>query len=183
MSFAIRRKKLRSLIKDAQADGLVVTNFKNVTYLTGFTGDDSYLLMTLDGETLITDPRYTTQLEEECPGLALEIRAPGVKMLMAVAKVVERARVERLGIEGNSAVVSFRESLAKALPKLLIVVTENLVERLRIVKDKSEVDATRIACQQARRAFDVVRAALTTSMTELEVAAELEYQARRFAAK
>ena len=25
------------------ADALLVTNFKNVTYLTGFTGDDSYL--------------------------------------------------------------------------------------------------------------------------------------------
>ena len=69
-----------------------MTNFKNVTYLTGFTGDDSYLLVTLDGETLITDPRYTTQLEEECPGLTLEIRAPGVTMLKAVTKVVKRAR-------------------------------------------------------------------------------------------
>ena len=71
------------------ADALLVTNFKNVTYLTGFTGDDSYLLVTLDGETLITDPRYTTQLEQECPGLALGF-APGVKMLTAVTKVVER---------------------------------------------------------------------------------------------
>jgi Xaa-Pro aminopeptidase len=63
------------------------------------------------------------------------------------------------------------------------VVTENLVERLRIVKDKEEIDATRVACQQARRAFDVVRAGLTMNMTELDVAAELEYQARRFGAK
>ncbi len=183
MSFAIRRRKLRSLIREAQADGLLVTNFTNVTYLTGFTGDDSYLLVTGDSEALITDPRYTTQLEDECPGLALEVREPGVKMLTAVAKVVERARIERLGIEGASATVSFHESLAKALPKLQTVVTENLVERLRIEKDKSEIDATRVACQQARRAFDVVRAGLTSSMTELEIAAELEYQARRFGAK
>ena len=68
----------------------LVTNFKNVTYLTGFTGDDSYLLVTLDGETLDHRPRYTTQLEEECPGLQLEIREPGVKMLTAVAKVRQR---------------------------------------------------------------------------------------------
>ena len=40
-----------------------------------------------------------------------------------------------------------------------------------------------MACQQARRAFDVVRASLTPDMTELDVAAELEYQARRFGAK
>ncbi len=183
MSFTVRRKKLRELIRAAKADALLVTNFINVTYLTGFTGDDSYLLVTLDGETLITDPRYTTQLEEECPGLSLEIREPGVKMLTAVAKVLESAKVAKLGIEGNSATVSLEQSLAKALPKIELLVTENLVEQLRILKDKSEIDATRVACVQAKRAYDVVRASVTTNMTELEVAAELEYQARRFGAK
>jgi Xaa-Pro aminopeptidase len=170
-------------VRKAEADALLVTNFKNVTYLTGFTGDDSYLLVTLDDETLVTDMRYTTQLAEECPGLALEVRPPGLSMLKAVTKTVKRAKIERLGIEGASATVSFQQSLAKALPKLEIVVTESLVERLRIVKDKNEIEATRVACQQARRAFDVVRAGLTPDMTELEVAAELEYQARRFGAK
>src|SRR5207244_2154398 len=77
----------------------------------------------------------------------------------------------------------FQQSLIKALPNVRVIDTENLVERLRIAKDKSEIDATRVACQQARRAYDVVRASLTSSMTELEVAAELEYQARRFGAK
>ncbi|HVT29740.1 MAG TPA: Xaa-Pro peptidase family protein [Lacipirellulaceae bacterium] len=183
MSFTARRKKLRSLIRESHADALLVTNFTNVTYLTGFTGDDSYLLATLDSETLITDPRYTTQLEEECPGLTLEVRDPGVKMLSAVVNVIEKAKVGRLGIEGNSATVSFQQSLEKALSKVQIVVTENHVERLRITKDKSEIEATRLACQQARRAYDVVRASLTPNMTEFEVAAELEYQARRFGAK
>ena len=182
-SFASRRKKLRALVRQAKADALLVTNFKNVTYLTGFTGDDSYLLATLDDEIFVTDMRYTTQLAEECPGLALEVRPPGLSMLKAVTKAVKRAKIERLGIEGTSATVSFQQSLAKALPSLQIVVTENLVERLRIVKDKDEIEATREACQQARRAFDVVRAAMTPNMTELDVAAELEYQARRFGAK
>jgi Xaa-Pro aminopeptidase len=115
--------------------------------------------------------------------LPLEIRAPGVKMLAAVTKVIKQAKIERLGIEGNSATVSFQQSLVKALPGVKIVVTENLVERLRIVKDKHEIAATRLACQQARRAYDVVRAVIKPEMTELEVAAELEYQARRFGAK
>ena len=181
--FAVRRKRLRNLVRKAEADALLVTNFKNVTYLTGFTGDDSYLLATLDDELLITDPRYTTQLEEECPELKLEIRVPGVQMLEAVTKVVEAARIERLGLEGNSATLSLQQSIAKMLPKLKLVTTENLVERLRMVKDSTEIEATRVACQQARRAFDVVRAALTPSMTEFEVATELAYQARRFGAK
>jgi Xaa-Pro aminopeptidase len=171
------------LVRQAKADALLVTNFINVTYLTGFTGDDSYLLVTLDGEMLVTDMRYTTQLAEECPGLALEVRPPGMSMLKGVHKAIAAAQIERLGIEGASATVSFQQSLAKALSAVELVVTENLVERLRIVKDKDEIEATRVACQQAKRSFDVVRAGMTPDMMELEVAAELEYQARRFGAK
>lgn len=181
--FAARRKKLRALVESSKAEALLVTSFTNVTYLTGFTGDDSYLLVTLDDEVLVTDPRYTTQLEEECPGLKLEIREPGVTMLAGVTKVVQAAKVGRLGIEGQSATVSLCESIQKALPKVELVTTDGLVEQLRIIKDKSEIDATRVACVQARRAYEVVRAGLTPNMTELEVAAELEYQARRFGAK
>jgi len=183
IDFASRRKNLRKLLRSAEADAILITNFKNVTYLTGFTGDDSYLLVTAGNETLVTDSRYTEQLGDECPQLKLEVRPPGDTMLPAVAAVVERAKIRRLGIEGKSATVSLHNALAKKLPKHELVVTDGLVEQLRAVKDKYEIEATRLACQQARRAFDAVRAMLTPEMTELDVAAELEYRARRFGAK
>jgi Xaa-Pro aminopeptidase len=182
-SFVARRRKLRALIEQAEADALLVTNFKNVTYLTGFTGDDSYLLVTLEGETLVTDMRYTTQLEDECPNLRLAVRRPGETMATYVANVVGQEKIRRLGIEGHSATVSLSQSLAKALPNSNLIVTEGLIERLRTVKDKDEIEATRLACWQARRAFDVVRANLTRKLTEADVAAELEYQARLCGAK
>ena len=43
-SYQLRRDRLRKLLRKAGVDSLLVTNFTNVTYLTGFTGDDSYLL-------------------------------------------------------------------------------------------------------------------------------------------
>jgi Xaa-Pro aminopeptidase len=181
--FASRRKNLRKLIRAAEADALLVTNFKNVTYLTGFKGDDSYLLVTAGGETLVTDRRYTQQLEEECPKLPLEVRPPGDTMLPAITGVVARAKIKRLGIEGKSATVSIHQSLAGALPKHELVVTEGLVEQLRMIKDKDEIEATRVACRQARRAFEAVRALLSPEMSELDIAAELEYRARGFGAK
>jgi Xaa-Pro aminopeptidase len=182
-AFVARRNRLRKLIEQAETDALLVTNFKNVTYLTGFTGDDSFLLVTERGETLISDKRYTTQLEEECPGLNTEIRGPGERMLPVTVSVIEKAGVKRLGIEADSATVSLERTLAKDLGGREIVPTDSLVERLRIVKDKDEIEATRRACRQAERAYEVVRALITPEMTELDVAAELEYQARRFGAK
>jgi Xaa-Pro aminopeptidase len=175
--------RLRELIRETEAEALLVTNFKNVTYLTGFTGDDSYLLVTLDDELLVTDMRYTTQLEEECPSLRLEVRVPGVQMLEAVTKVINAAKLERLGLEGDSATMSLERSITKALPNVRLEPTDKLVEKLRVIKDRDEIEATRRACVQARRAFEVVRAGLTPRMTEFEVATELEYQARRFGAK
>ena len=69
MDYQARRDRLRKAFLKAGIDALLVTDFTNVTYLTGFTGDDSYLFVRRDGEIVLSDPRYTTQLGEECPGV------------------------------------------------------------------------------------------------------------------
>ncbi|MGA2796102.1 MAG: aminopeptidase P family N-terminal domain-containing protein, partial [Thermoguttaceae bacterium] len=62
MDHETRRDKVRKALRKLGVDALLVTDFTNVTYLTGFTGDDSYLLVRDDGDTIISDPRYTIQL-------------------------------------------------------------------------------------------------------------------------
>ncbi len=179
----LRRNKLRQLIRRAKLDALLVTNFTNVTYLTGFSGDDSYLLVSGDSQLLLTDPRYTTQLEEECPGLNRFTRDPGESMPDAVIKSVTAAKIERLGVESGSMTLLEDRKLANGAPDVQRIPIDDLVEQLRLVKDRTEIDDTRLACRQAERAFNAVRSLLTPEMTELEIAAELEYQARRFGAR
>ena len=181
--FEERRKKLRRMISKNHLDGLLVTSFTNVAYLTGFTGDDSYLVVGRNDQLLFSDERYRTQLEQECPDLPIEIRGPGKKMLRSVANGLEKMKARKLAIEANSVTVGLRDALATVLAKIELVPTDGWVEQLRMVKDREEISRTREACKQAERAFQVVRALLTEEMTELQVAAELEYQARRFGAK
>ena len=178
-----RRDKLRRELKRSGADALLVTNFTNVTYLTGFTGDDSYLLVFPKGEVLLSDPRYTTQLGEQCPDVDLNIRKPGATMLQAVVKVLRSSGVNRLGIEAESMTVSLREKIAGKMPKLEIVSTAGLVEKMRQIKDKDEVDSIRQAVWQAEKAFGVLRATVRPEHTEKELADELEHQFRLFGAK
>lgn len=181
--FQQRRERLRHAVAKAQAEALLVTNFTNVTYLTGFTGDDSYLLVRSDGDVIISDPRYTTQIEEECPGLDAHIRRPGVSMLRGVVKVLKQAKIARLGLEADSMTVGLREAIAKELPKVELVSTSSLVERQRRVKDKHEIAQIRQAVWYAERAFAVLRATLRPDKTEKQVADELEGQMRLFGAK
>ena len=178
-----RRDKLRKRIKKEGIDALLVTDYTNVTYLTGFTGDDSYLLLSAKDAIILSDPRYTQQLEEECAGLSLEIRAPGTKMFDSVARVVQRAKVGRLGVEASSMTLDLYEQLRSKLPDVELGSTRGLVEELREIKDKEEIAATRGAIRIAERAFGVVRAALRDSQTEKEVCDAIEQQVRLFGGK
>lgn len=181
--YAARRDKLRRNLRAAGVDALLVTNFTNVNYLTGFTGDDSYLLVLPNNEVVISDPRYTTQLEEECPGLEASIRPPGVGMIETIAKLTKAAKLKKLGIEGSSMTVAVRDQIAAEVGATELVSTSNLVENLRIIKDKDEIAEIRRAIWFAERAFGVLRASLRPERTEKEVADELENQIRLYGGK
>lgn len=181
--YADRCNRLLKNLRKAGVDTLLVTNYTNVTYLTGFTGDDSYLLVTPAGNVLISDPRYTTQLEEECPGLDLHIRPPGELMLEGTVKVLKKAKVSKLGVEGDSMTVGLKEKLAEKLEKVEIVTTGGQVETLRMVKDKEEIEEIKFAITIAEKAFAVVKAALRPDQTEKQIADEIEHQIRLFGGK
>ena len=178
-----RREKLRRLVHRTGADAILVTNFVNVTYLTGFTGDDSYLLVTRDKEILLTDGRYTVQLSEECPNLDLEIRSPGVSITKTIERVTKKAKIGCLAVEANSMTMGLAQRIEEQLPRVTLLPTDGLVEQLRVIKDRGEVEATRWAIKVAERAFSVVRAGLRTDQTEREVANLLEQQIRLFGGK
>jgi len=176
---AARLRKLRRLIRSENVDALLVTNFNNVTYLTGFTGDDSYLLVTPKQEILLSDPRYTTQLEQECPGLDLEIRQPGTSMLSSLAKLVRKFKLSTMGVESQSMTLGHYRSIEETCNKTELKGTENLVESLREIKDRDEIALLREAVSQAEKSFAIMRASLRGDQTEQEIAANLDYEIRK----
>lgn len=177
-----RRDKLRRSMKKAGCDALLVTDVVNVTYLTGFTGDSSYLLVRKDGDVLFSDFRYTQQIEEECPGLDMEIRNRTTSLLDLLEKVVKKAGMQRLGIEADAVTVSLHGKITEKLSKLEVIATSGLVEELRMVKDRSEIAELRRAVDLAAKGFGVLRATLKPEKTEIQIRDELEYQIRCFGA-
>lgn len=175
-----RRKKLLKSMKSAQLPALLVTDFSNVTWLTGFTGDDSYLLLTPTEGVIISDPRYGEQLANECPDVRHSIRPPGTNMLDATAKVVHSAKCRTLGIEADSLTVGLFEQLKSKLSQVTLQATSALVEALRVIKDADEIAETRQAVWYAEKAFAAIRTSLRADQTEMEVAHAIENTIRQF---
>jgi len=178
--FAIRRNKLLREIKKSGADALLVSGIKNVTYLTGFSGDSSYLILGPKLAVIISDSRYTTQIEEECNGIDVLIRKRDQPMLESVSEVTKKAKLKKLGFESH--LTSYRqwEQLQSEIKHLELVGIEGSVESLRKIKDAHEIQQTREAVYQAEKGFALLKASLHSEMTELQAAHELEHAMRKF---
>ena len=65
---ARRRKALAVALADVGAQGLLVTDPRNIAYLTGFRGSGGVALVDDDGEAVLcTDSRYELQVVEQAP--------------------------------------------------------------------------------------------------------------------
>jgi Xaa-Pro aminopeptidase len=181
---AERRERLISSVKTAGLDALLVTSELNVRYLSGFTGDSTYLLLTVGGKPLlISDRRYDTQLAEECGGLDAYIRPPEQALPLAACQAISSSGSRTVGFEAPHVSVALHQTLVAGSGAASFVATSELVETLRAVKDADELIEIRAAVDQAIRGFNAVRTLLTPDWTERECALEMEHLLRRFGAK
>jgi Xaa-Pro aminopeptidase len=104
-------------------------------------------------------------------------------MLEAVTTVVRSAKISQLAVEGDSMSIGLHQQVCEKVTPTATVVTSGLVEQLRQIKDKQEIEETRLAVRQAEKAFAVLRATLRPEQTEREVANNLEHQLRLFGAE
>ena len=177
---ASRCDRLRRKARSAGLDALLVSSFSNVAYLTGFSGDSSYLLHGREKTILVSDGRFTEQLREECPELEAHIRrTTGVKMSDAVAKVCRSMSVGRLGIEAGAMTVAELAEMRRAMPKIEFVETTGLVEALRATKDADELRSIREAIRMAETAFTKFRANIQAGEAEKLAADRLEMLVRQ----
>ena len=94
-----RRERLRQRLKVDDLDAILISSETNVSYLTGFSGDSSVLLVGRDRDVILSDSRYATQLEQECPQIEARIRDPSTTMNQAVVEAVGLLEIHRLGFE------------------------------------------------------------------------------------
>jgi Xaa-Pro aminopeptidase len=178
--YASRRQKFRRRFRGTGADAALVTDAVNVTWLTGFTGDSSFLWMNDRQEVLLSDSRYAVQLSEECPDLDVELRDSRMDIYGLAVRTLQKTGTRQLALESHHLTMQRYEQLVAALPQITAVPAAGLVEGLRAIKDRAELARIRQSIAIAERAFAVIRAQLTPEQTELQIAHNLEHQIRAF---
>lgn len=176
---ARRRDQLARVLPPEGLDALLISSPVNVTYLTGFTGDSSVLLLGRERAVLVSDRRFTEQITEECPGLETYIRPPSQKLPEAVAEVLTKLGFRSVGFETGALSVAEFEALKAAALVVNWKGAAERVEQLRAVKDESEVAHLREAIRIAEQAFCAFRALLRPEDSEKDLCDALEGYVRR----
>jgi Xaa-Pro aminopeptidase len=178
---AIRKRvaALAAKLREKNLDGAVITNRANVTFLTGFGGDDSWALVIGPRVWLLTDSRYTEQARSECAGCKI-IEGSG-SLPDEVAKIVGRFKSPRtIGIANTTSVVLFDK--VKRLVKAKFKKTQDLTRQIRAIKEPAEIANLRMASNIADKSLDRSIKRLRVGMAEAELAGIIELEMRKLGA-
>lgn len=179
--FALRRAGVSAGLDAHKVDALLVRSPANVRYLTGFTGSNGVLLICPDYALLLTDPRYAIQSRRE---VSCKIRVSKGQLLPAVAGVVHKRRIRRLGFEPAHLSYEGYDLLRGKLPmKASLEPVAGWLEELRMVKAASEIALIRQSVATNSKAFERAVRRVRAGMREQELAAEIDYQMRRLGAE
>jgi Xaa-Pro aminopeptidase len=182
MDHARRIGQLRRRIARAGLTGLLVTHLPDVRYLAGFTGSSAALGITRRSARLFTDGRYRAQAADEVKGAQVEI-VPGAPAIAASQWLAAQPGAEFAGFDPAHTSVAelsrYRSELPSKLRRsFLTPLAASLVEPQRLIKDEDELELIATAAQIGCDLFEHILTVIRPGISEVEVAAELEYQAR-----
>jgi Xaa-Pro aminopeptidase len=179
-NIARRVRNIRAELSNRRIDALVLTKPANVTYLTGFSGEDSWAVVTGRTVYLLTDSRYTEQAQKECPlARIVERKDP---MAQAGGRLIGKLKFAKTVAVEKSISLGDYEALKKNTDVRLQAV-DGLVEAQRSVKDAQETAAIRSAAAIAAAAFQRAVRHVRPGITESTLAGILDLEMRRQGAK
>ena len=114
LPMAERSERVRARVAEARIDALVLTNLRNIRYLTGFTGSAAVGFVLPDRLVLLTDGRYREQasIQLAASGVDAEIVVALTFAAQAKAAGPMVAGLARLGLEADHVSWSRQRSLA-----------------------------------------------------------------------
>lgn len=169
-------KKIRNYIRENELDGLFITSPYNRRYITQFTGSAGIVLITEDEALLITDFRYIEQATNQAKEFT--IVKHDAELVDEIKIQLNRLQVNRIGFEAEQMTVAEYRHYEKSLPCELVA-TKDVIEQLRIVKTREEIEILKDAAKIADDAFEHILSFIKPGVREIDVANELEYFMRK----
>lgn len=171
----MKKERLQEFLKEKELDALLVSDGYNMRYVSGFRGATGYLFVSEGRRVLMTDSRYTTQAAQEAEGWEILEASAGRSYEAILCELIREEQARTLGFEDFHLIYAQARKLQKAAGEATWIALGDALNRLRILKTPEELEKIEKAEAIGDLAFSRILEDLRPGMTELQVAAKLDY--------
>ena len=174
-------EKLREKMIGRDMDALIIHDPLNQLYLSEFSFSDGQLLILRDSAYLITDFRYYEA--------ALEHSNSNFTVVMPserrdfINDVFVSNNCKTVGLEGDFLPFSIYVNFIKTYPDIKFTEIGDMLSLLRRIKSDDEIVKMQKAQDITDKAFEHILKIITPTMTEIDVATEIDYIMHKFGAE
>lgn len=168
------REKLTAVMEQNNVEAMIVSDEYNMRYISQFRGE-GYLYLTKKRQVILTDSRYTTQAKREAEDFEVfEIsNVCGYEQLLR--QLMEEDGIERVGFEDQHIGYAAYDRWTKQIPGKIWTELGESLNNLRVIKEAWELERLEKAESIGDAAFSHILNVIKPGMTELAIAAEIEY--------
>lgn len=177
-------EKIKKILIQQNLDALLVSSVANIEYLTHFSSfsleeREAFLLITQDLPYIFTDRRYLEEVSKKIADCALIEVTPKNPMRAAISELLKKLEIKKIGFEENNITVSEFNVLKKTFlstdKQIQFKPVRQMIEKVRMAKEKEEIDAIEKACKIGDDAFSYILPRIKAGVSEKEIAFEIEF--------
>jgi len=176
--FAARLATLQKRMPAWRSDALLITQPRDIHYLTGFCGEDSWAIVPINGKkvTILSDSRFDEEIDQMAPQAIKVIRDTKQSLIDCLDGSLLKLKCRHIAVQEQYLTMSLIGKLQdKVKGATFIAVNDGLLDQ-RAIKDAGEVALLRDAVKIQQQAFTDLMGYVKPGMTELQAAAFLEYR-------
>jgi Xaa-Pro aminopeptidase len=175
---------MREFLDRQGVDAVIIADPYNMRHISGFSGGEGYVYVSRDKKIIITDSRYTEATTKEAK--------QGFEVIESSVTKSDIEIIKDLSISDNAKCIGFEDLFLTCALYGRIIGTcgfESMkplaesVNDLRIIKEPWEIDNLRMAESIGDKAFLDILNYIKPGVTELQIAAELEYSMKKHGAE
>ena len=177
-------KRIEKLLAalDSDIGGVLVTNPKNQTYLTGVDIEGAgFVFVTRSRTYIITSALYMETAKNQA-GDKFEVLQSG-KMSEQFGQICTKHDIKKVMFEEGHVTWTQGESYKQAFDKVELVPAGKIIDNIREYKDAEEIASIKRAQQITDAAFTHILPFVKPDVTEVDIAVELEFFMRRMGAE
>ena len=166
-------KRVQEVMQKLSLEAVLISNGNNMRYVSGFAGE-GYIYISGSRHAVVTDFRYTVQAEIEAEGYEI-ITIGNAGFEAALNELMQADGISRLGFEAEDMMFATYNRLKDKLKVEELVPIGNEITAMRRIKSPRELERIKKAEAIGDLVFTEILDYIKPGMTELEIAARVEY--------